>query len=175
MNPDKIGSWGASAGGNLSALLGTSSGVAELEGKELGNAGFSSKVIASVDWFVPINFLTMDSEAKALGFSLNTNSATSPESQLIGKAIQSVPELVKKANSAEYITPDDAAFFIQAGSMDRNIPYTQSRNFYKALKPVLGNSKVSFELMEGTGHGGPQFSSAAILEKVIAFFDKYLK
>lgn len=175
LNPDKIGSWGASAGGNLSALLGTSSGVAELEGKELGNAGFSSKVIASVDWFGPINFLSMDSEAKALGFSLNTNSATSPESQLIGKAIQSVPELVKKANSAEYITPDDAAFFIQTGSMDRNIPYTQSRNFYEAVKKVLGNEKVSFELLEGAGHGGPQFSALSNIEKMIAFFDKYLK
>ncbi len=66
LNPDKIGSWGASAGGNLSSLLGTSSGVAELEGASLGNSGFSSKVIASVDWFGPINFLTMDAEATAL-------------------------------------------------------------------------------------------------------------
>ncbi|NEW81036.1 MAG: alpha/beta hydrolase [Mariniphaga sp.] len=175
LNPDKIGSWGASAGGNLSALLGTSSGVAELEGKELGNSGVSSKVIASVDWFGPINFLTMDDEAKALGFTGRTNSESSPESQLIGKAIQSVPELVKKANPTTYITADDAAFFIQVGSMDRNIPYSQSRNFYDAIKPVIGAGKVSFELLEGAGHGGPQFSAPSNIEKVIAFFDKYLK
>jgi len=175
LNPDKIGSWGASAGGNLSAMLGTSSGTAELEGKELGNAGFSSRVLASVDWFGPINFLTMDAEASALGFTINTNSESSPESQLVGKAIQSAPDLVKKANPATYITKDDAAFFIQAGSMDRNIPYTQSRNFYEALIKVLGGEKVSFELLEGAGHGGPQFSSPSNLEKVILFFDKYLK
>jgi acetyl esterase/lipase len=175
LNPDKIGSWGASAGGNLSALLGISTGVAELEGKELGNAGISSRVTASVDWFGPIDFLTMDEEAQALGFSINTNSATSPESQLIGKAIQSAPELVKKASPTTYITKDDAAFFIQAGSNDRNIPYTQSRNFSDALKKVLGEEKVSFELLDGAGHGGPQFSSPANIEKVIAFFDKYLK
>lgn len=175
LNPEKIGSWGASAGGNLSAMLGTSSGIAELEGSDLGNAGVSSKVLASVDWFGPINFLIMDEEAKLLNFSINTNSETSPESQLIGKAIQSAPELVAKANPTTYISADDAAFFIQAGSMDRNIPYTQSRNFYEAVKKVLGNEKVSFELLEGAGHGGPQFSEASNIEKVIAFFDKYLK
>jgi acetyl esterase/lipase len=175
LNPDKIGSWGASAGGNLSALLGTSSGVTELEGASLGNAGVSSKVIASVDWFGPINFCTMDAEAAALGFTGRTNDESSPESQLIGKAVQSAPELVAKANPTTYISADDAAFLIQVGSMDRNIPYTQSRNFYDALKPILGKGKVSFELLEGAGHGGPQFSSPANIEKVIAFFDKYLK
>lgn len=175
LNPDKIGSWGASAGGNLSALLGTSAGIAELEGTGLGNSSYSSKVIACVDWFGPINFLTMDEEASVLGFTIRTNSDLSPESQLIGKAIQSAPELVKKANPETYITKDDAAFFIQAGSNDRNIPYTQSRNFYDALKKVLGEDKVSFELLEGAGHGGPQFSAPENIEKVIAFFDKYLK
>jgi acetyl esterase/lipase len=175
MNPDKIGSWGASAGGNLSAMLGTSNGVAELEGASLGNAGVSSKVIASVDWFGPINFLTMDAEATALGFTGRTNGESSPESQLIGKAVQLAPELVAKANPATYISNDDAAFFIQAGSMDRNIPYTQSRNFYDALKPVLGADNVLFELLEGAGHGGPQFSALSNIEKVIAFFDKHLK
>jgi acetyl esterase/lipase len=175
LNPDKIGSWGASAGGNLSALLGTSSGVPELEGKELGNAGFSSRVMASVDWFGPINFLNMDKEAQALGFTIQTNSESSPESQLIGKAIQSAPELVKKANPTTYITKDDAAFFIQAGSMDRNIPYTQSRNFYEALKKVTGEEKVLFELLEGAGHGGPKLAAPSNLKKVILFFDKYLK
>jgi len=175
LNPDKIGSWGASAGGNLSALLGTSLGITELEGANLGNTGVSSKVIASVDWFGPINFLTMDEEAKSLNFSINTNSASSPESQLIGKAIQSAPELVAKANPTTYITKDDAAFFIQAGSMDRNIPFTQSRNFYEALKKVVGEEKVSFELLEGAGHGGPQFFDPSNVAKVITFFDKHLK
>jgi len=175
LNPDKIGSWGASAGGNLSSLLGTTSGIAELEGASLGNAGFSSKVVASVDWFGPINFLTMDAEASTLGSTLNTNSASSPESQLIGAAIQTVPEKVAKANPTTYISNDDAAFFIQVGSMDRNIPYTQSLNFYNALKSVKGAENVTYELLEGAGHGGSQFSSSANLAKVVAFFEKYLK
>jgi acetyl esterase/lipase len=175
LNPDKIGSWGASAGGNLSALLGTSSGVAELEGASLGNSGFSSAVIASVDWFGPINFLTMDSEAAALGFTISTNSATSPESKLMGAAVQTIPAQVAKANPTTYITTDDAVFFIQVGSLDRNIPYTQSLNFYNALKTTLGDNKVSYELISGAGHGGTQFTTSANMAKVMAFFTKYLK
>lgn len=174
LNPDKIGSWGASAGGNLSSLLGTTSGVGELEGASLGNSSYSSKVIASVDWFGPINFLTMDAEAAALGFTITTNSSNSPESKLIGAAVQSVPDLVAKANPATYITSDDAAFFIQAGSLDRNIPYTQSLNFYNAVKTTLGDSKVTYELISGAAHGGAQFTSAANMTKVTAFFEKYL-
>jgi acetyl esterase/lipase len=175
LNPDKIGSWGASAGGNLSSLLGTSSGVAELEGASLGNSGFSSKVIASVDWFGPINFLTMDTEASSLGFTLSTNSSTSPESKLMGAAVQTIPAQVAKANPATYISADDAAFFIQVGSLDRNIPYTQSLNFYNALKTVKGSSDVSYELLDGAAHGGSQFSSSTNMAKVMAFFTKYLK
>ncbi|NTW25427.1 MAG: alpha/beta hydrolase, partial [Lentimicrobium sp.] len=116
INAEKIGSWGASAGGNLSALLGTSGGIAELEGSNPSNAAFSSSVVASVDWFGPINFLTMDSEATALGFTLSTNNANSPESRLMGAAVQSIPAEVAKANPTTYISSDDAAFFIQVGS-----------------------------------------------------------
>lgn len=175
INPDKIGSWGASAGGNLSAMLGTTGGVAELEGAELGNSGYSSRVTASVDWFGPINFATMDAEAQALGFTISTNAATSPESKYLGAAVTSVPEKVAKANPASYITADDAAFFIQAGSADKNIPYTQSANFHSALVAVKGADKASYELINGAGHGTSEFSTTANLAKVIAFFDKHLK
>ncbi len=175
LNPEKIASWGASAGGNLSALLGTSGGIAELEGAELGNSTFSSKVIASVDWFGPINFLTMDTEASALGFTITTNSASSPESSLMGAAIQTIPAQVAKANPTTYISADDAAFFIQVGDADRNIPYTQSENFYNALKPVIGASNANFELIAGAGHGGTQFTATSNMDKVVAFLDKYMK
>jgi len=175
INPDKIASWGASAGGNLSALLGTSGDVSELEGADLGNSTFSSKVLVSVDWFGPINFSTMDAEASTLGFTISTNSSSSPESELMGAAISTIPEQVSKANPTTYISSDDAAFFIQVGDADRNIPYTQSKNFYEALIPVLGESNLSFELISGAGHGGSQFTSSSNMDKVIAFLDKYMK
>ena len=65
INPDKIGVWGASAGGHLVALLGTSGDVAELEGN-LGNPGVSSRVQAVVDYFGPTNFLRMDAAGSTI-------------------------------------------------------------------------------------------------------------
>jgi len=46
LDPDRIGAWGASAGGHLVAHLGTSAGIAEVEGASLGNKDQSSRVQA---------------------------------------------------------------------------------------------------------------------------------
>ena len=83
LDPDKFGAWGASAGGNLVSLLGTTCGVAELEG-DLGNNDQSSCVQAVVDWFGPIDFLKMQEQLTEAGCSASTDDASSPESTLIG-------------------------------------------------------------------------------------------
>ena len=170
----KIGVIGESAGGNLVAMLGTTGGVAELEGLHLGSIHASSRVQAVVDLFGPVNFLTMDAEALALGFVINTNSASSPESQLMGAPVQTIPDLVTKANPTTYISADDAAFFISAGSVDQNIPYTQGQNLCAAMVPVIGSPKAGFELMAGQGHGGAFWHNTAQDAKYLAFFNTYL-
>jgi len=174
IDADRIGSWGGSAGGCLSALLGTTSGVTELEGAELGNAGFSSKVIVSVDWYGPIEFLTMDAQATAQGFTLNTNAATSPESRLIGAAIQTVTEKTNKANAMAYVTADDAAFYIQHGTADKNIPLKQSENLYAAVAAAKGPSHAVYESLAGAAHADAAFETDANVSKVITFVSKYL-
>ena len=58
LDPDHIGVWGASAGGHLVALLGTSGDVKELEGNG-GNLDQSSRVQCVVDWFGPTDFTKM--------------------------------------------------------------------------------------------------------------------
>jgi acetyl esterase/lipase len=172
---DKIGAWGASAGGSLVSLLGTTCGVSELEGAELGNADQSSCVQAVVDWFGPIDFLAMDEQFAGTSCSQDHNDASSPESQLVGAPIQTVPDLVKTTNPMNYITPDDAPFLIQNGSADCNIPPIQGKNLADALSPVIGADKVTYTLIDGAGHGGSQFSTAENLALVINFLDKYLK
>ncbi|MFD2450764.1 alpha/beta fold hydrolase [Ideonella paludis] len=175
IQPSKIGVWGASAGGHLAAMLGTSGGVAELEGTEGAHLGVSSRVQAVVDWFGPINFATMVSEGRALGFAAHYN--VDNESAYLGVDANSPAHLalVQRSNPATYIDAQDPPFFIQVGSADPLIPYTQSLNFHAALKAVLGEAKVSVEKLEGAGHGGPQFGSAANLSKVLGFLGQHLK
>jgi len=170
----KIGVIGESAGGYLVAMLGTTAQVPQLEGLHLGNTNVTSRVHAVVDLFGPINFLTMDAEAAALGFTINTNSANSPESRLMGAAVQTIPQLVAQANPTTYISADDASFFISAGTNDQNIPYTQGQNFCNALIPVIGAENASFELLSGAGHGGSVWHSTTQDAKYLSFFNAAL-
>jgi len=175
LNPNKFGAWGASAGGNLVALLGTTCGVAELEGAELGHADQSSCVQAVVDWFGPIDFLKMDEQFAGTSCPANHNESSSPESKLVGAPIQTVPDLVATTNPMNYITSDDAPFFIEHGTADCNIPPTQSKNLADALSAVIGTDRVTYVSLEGAGHGRPQFETAENLQLVINFLNKYLK
>lgn len=175
LDPERFGAWGASAGGNLVALLGTTCGVQELEGAELGNAGQSSCVQAVIDWFGPIDFLKMDEQFAGTSCPANHDEANSPESKLVGAAIQTVPELVATTNPMNYITADDAPFFIENGTADCNIPPAQNKNLADALSAVIGADKVVYISLEGAGHGGSQFETAENLQQVVAFLDRYLK
>jgi acetyl esterase/lipase len=175
LDPQKFGAWGASAGGNLVALLGTTCGVTELEGPELGNADQSSCVQAVVDWFGPIDFLKMDEQFAGTGCPQNHNAADSPESQLVGAAIQTVPEVVKTTNPMNYIDGTDAAFLIQHGSADCNIPPVQGKDLAEALTAAIGAENATYTLIDGAGHGGPQFETEANLQLVIDFLNTHLK
>lgn len=176
LNPKKIATWGGSAGGNLAALAGTTGGIKELEDLSLGNADQNSEVQAVVDWFGPIDFLQMDPQFKLSGKGKPDHSeANSPESKILGKQITLIPELVKAANPATYISKNDPPFFIEHGKEDQLVPTQQSINFAAELTKVLGEQKVTLILLEGTRHGGYQFETPENLKKVFEFLDKYLK
>jgi acetyl esterase/lipase len=180
INGDKIALWGGSAGGNLASLAGTTAGTNDLYDASLGNGTVSDDVLAVVDWFGPIYFSTMDAEFEALGLTGAmgaTNSSTSPESAYLGNTIGTAEAepLVKQASPQTYITEDDPAFFIQHGTADTNIPLTQSVNFAKALSDRLGASKVTFEKIEGAGHGTSEFRTTENIAKVLAWLDKLMK
>lgn len=172
----RIALWGGSAGGNLVALAGTSGGVKELEDLNLGNAAYSSNVQAVVDWFGPTDFLMMDPQLKETGNGTPDHSeANSPESRVLGQKITEIPAKVKLANSETYITKDDPPFFIEHGTKDHLVPTQQSENFYEKLVAILGEQKVTLTLLEGAGHGGPQFESKENLDAVFNFLDTTLK
>ena len=175
LNPDKFAAWGASAGGNLVSLLGTTCGVEELEGADRGNVEQSSCVQAVVDWFGPIDFLKMDEQFAGTSCEQSHNAANSPESKLVGAEIQTVPDLVATTNPMNYITADDAPFFIENGTADCNIPPIQNKNLADALSAVIGADNVTYVSLEGAGHGGSQFETAENLKLVIDFLDKNLK
>lgn len=178
LNPDKIATWGDSAGGNLASIAGTTGGTDDLYDPALGNITVSDKVTAVVDWFGPLSFLEMDSQFAGAGMTPamgKTSIATSPESQYIGQLITNAPELVAKANPATYISAGDPAFLIQHGTADGNVPIQQSKDFALKLESVIGKGNVTLTLLEGAGHGGSLFNSEENMKIVFDFLDKYMK
>jgi acetyl esterase/lipase len=170
LDPAHIGAWGASAGGHLAALLGTSGGVQALEGAS-GNLKESSRVQAVVDFFGPTDFLKMD--AAALPGGQKHDPANSPESQLVGGPIQDNKDKVARANPITYVTRDSPPFLILHGDQDPLVPVNQSELLYDALKKAGVN--VTFHKIVGAGHGGSQFGTPVVRAMVQMFFDQILK
>jgi acetyl esterase/lipase len=178
-NPNKIASWGGSAGGYLSTMLGVSARVMELNDLSLGNAHEPSNVQAVVEWFGPTDFLKMDEQLAASGMpsppGMEHSAADSPESLILGQHIVRAPELVQKANPETYVSTNAPPFFIQHGTKDMIVPVQQSINLAKKLEQTIGKANVTLEVLEGAGHGDPRFETPGNVKKVLDWLDRVLK
>jgi acetyl esterase/lipase len=171
LDSDHFGVFGASAGGHLVALLGTTSGVKNLEG-DGPNKDVSSGVQAVVDWFGPTDMLKMKEEADAKA-AFDADSADSAVGRLFGGPVQEHKELAEKANPIHFITKGAAPFLIMHGDKDNLVPLAQSRILDDALKAAKVESTLV--VIEGDGHGGPGFGTPENLHKIVDFLDKHLK
>ncbi len=176
INPDKIITWGDSAGGHLAALAGTSGDIPALEDLTLGNPEQSSRVQAVVDWYGPINFLTIPEQFKESNLDGQAYTIeVSTEATFAGTKIGLTPELVMLANPETYITQDDPPFYIQHGTKDVIVPFQQSKNFYKNLISRINPKTVVYEEFKGAQHGDPIIRSRKNVAKILTFLDQFFK
>ncbi len=174
LDPARVGAWGASAGGHLAALLGTSSGAASLTDLSLGNAMYSDKVSAVVDFFGPVTFRAMDGQLASNGCKpyagVGHAAASSPPSLLVGAPINSVPALVNAADPRSYLGAGDAAMLIQHGTKDCQVPHQQSIGLQSAFGKKVKPGTVTYQSMAGYTHGDKRFYTTANVAQVISFF-----
>lgn len=142
LDPDRIAVCGDSAGGHLVAMLGVSNGLTDLEGTIGSNKNQNSKVKCVVDFYGPTDLLTIGGDH---------NNAESPESKLIGGAVQDHPDKARNASPLEHVTTGDAPFLIVHGDKDPIVPYSQSVALEKKLKAA--GVPVVFITVAGGGHG----------------------
>jgi acetyl esterase/lipase len=168
LDPNRFGAWGSSAGGHLVALLGTSGEVKEFE---VGaNPNVSSRVQAVADFFGPTDLVQMGAQSGP-NSRIDHNAPDSPESKLVGGAIQEHQALAAKANPITYVSKDDPPMLLVHGDADPLVPHQQSEILFAALKKA--GVEATLHLVKGGGHGngfGPD-----VQELVNAFFDRHLK
>lgn len=167
MDTTKIGALGHSAGGHLVSMLGTTSGVKALEGSLGQHTNESSKINCVINFFGPSAFLEMSKFPSRI----DHDAANSPESQLIGGALQSNKKKALQASPIYYTSKDDVPFLHIHGTNDQLVPYNQSVIFNKKLLEKGCSSTLI--TIKGGGHGG--FKDEKIKNLWQNFFAKHLR
>jgi acetyl esterase/lipase len=168
---------GWSSGGHLAALAGTTNSTkthnlndleVDIEG-DLGSfTQTGSHVDAVVDWFGPTDFLIMDS----CGSSFSHDDVRSPESSLIGGAIQDNPGKCALANPITYVHKGNPPFLIFHGDKDPLVPHCQSRKLFENLQKEGVESEL---VVVSEGGHGPGVMIEKYYDQMIAFLKNQLK
>jgi acetyl esterase/lipase len=167
LDPNRFAAFGPSAGGHLSAMLGTAGGVREFEVGE--HLDVSSRVQAVVDYFGPTDFLQMDAHRLPSGQVHDV--PDSPESRLVGGPIQESRDKVARANPISYVTQGAPPFLIVHGDADPLVPHHQSELLAAALRQA--GVPVTFYTVKDGGHGG--FNDPAVPELTRDFLAAHLR
>lgn len=180
INPDKIGATGASAGGNLSLLL----GIAADEGNPKSNdpiEKMSAKVQAVACFYPPTDFLNWETEGKGkirsldhdnpfrpafdyheLNRQLNLWERVTNETRLI--------EITRGISPIYFVDEKDAPTLIIHGNQDKLVPLRQSEMLVSKLKSAGVPAKLIVK--EGAGHGW--MNQTKDMEAFVEWFDSYL-
>ncbi|MFM9960209.1 MAG: alpha/beta hydrolase fold domain-containing protein [Planctomycetaceae bacterium] len=175
IDPNRVGVVGGSAGGHLSALVGTSGGKKAFAPIG-GNEEQPDRVQAVCDIFGPTNFGTVMQHAaddKNARNIFKFNSPSDPYSQLIGVSLEGNKEKTDAVSPVHYVSKDNPPMLILHGTHDALVPYAQSEEFAAALKEK--GVEVWLQKLPGSGHGGGGFGKPPIINLMQNFFDKHLK
>jgi acetyl esterase/lipase len=169
VDPNRIGVWGASAGGHLVACVGTMTDP-RLEG-DGGWPGVSSKVQAVADLCGPVDFTRAD---------LTFDFLMKAQERLMGNTLAQNPAAWKAASPIYDVKPGDPPFLIIHGDSDTIVNPGQATIFIDALAKAGVPHEVL--IVKNAGHeygeqvGKPIEPNIAGIQKAIAdFFAKQLK
>lgn len=167
-DPKHIGAWGASAGGHLVALLGVTGQVKDFDVGE--NLDQSSAVQCVVDWFGPADFPAYD---PALPTEMvKRENPDSVLAQLFGGPISQHLELAKRGSPVTWVTKEAAPTLIMQGTKDPLVPLDQSQRLADKMKAA--GAEVTLDVIDGAGHGGPQFTTPERLTEIMTFLATHL-
>ncbi|RYD63266.1 MAG: alpha/beta hydrolase, partial [Verrucomicrobiaceae bacterium] len=165
IDPKRVGVWGASAGGHLVALLGTTGHLQDFDvGEHLDQP---SRVQCVIDWFGPTDFLHYGEPPW-----VRLDYPKSVVTKLLGGRVSEDENRARRASPVYFVKSDAAPFLIMQGDKDPLVPLQQSELLHAALQKAGVESHL--EILPGAAHGGGAFNSAESLKRMADFFDKHL-
>lgn len=184
IDPDHIGITGASSGGHLSLVIGTSDDTKNLESED-PIARVSSKVQAVAVFYPPTDFLNWGqiggymnylehsdvmAQSGVLG-ALKINELN--EVKFVYEAIDDpvkLKEVSKSLSPAHLITNDDAPTYIIHGDKDATVPLQQSQILQEKFDSI--KLPLSLIVKPGAEHGWENMNEDR--KAFVKWFDKYL-
>ncbi len=132
---------------------------------------------ASVVWFPPVDFPTMDQEIAATGIARATgrnDGPDSPESRLIGAWVAENPGLARKVSPIARLSdlPPTAPLpdmLIMHGAKDPYIAAAQSRRLHAAVAAHGTASRLDLDILPDGTHGGGEFEDPQTMARVTRF------
>jgi dipeptidyl aminopeptidase/acylaminoacyl peptidase len=181
IEPNKLGITGASSGGLISLMMGTTGAEADLNAKDPVDR-VPGNVQAVACFFPPTDFLNFGEPGKV---SMGTNKLSDFRAAFEFKAWNKeekrfelitdhdkLLEIGRQISPIYHITAQSAPVLIAHGDMDELVPLQQSTSFIQKMKEM----NVPCELM--IKQGGTHKAWPDIMNYLVAFsdwFDKYLK
>jgi acetyl esterase/lipase len=164
LDGDRVGVWGASAGGHLAALLAL---CPDPRDADLGD----SSVQAAVCWFPPTDLLLRDTdvpEGPPPPFLTGPPPTPSNEARLLGaESVREVAAAARAASPVTHVHRGAPPFLLMHGERDGLIPSVHSRALHRALRAA--GVDASLLLLAGANHEDPAFEAAPSLAAVSAF------
>lgn len=153
VDPDRLGVFGASAGGHLSLMLATTG--------DTGNPGAadpvdreSSRVAAAVAYFPPVDL----------------RQSVGPSDRF--PALDFDPELADDVSPVLHVSGDDAPALMIHGDEDDLVPMRHSERMYAALQDA--GVPTEFIVIKGADHGFNGKHSRQAAAALAAWFDQHL-
>jgi pectinesterase len=164
IDSEKIGAIGLSAGGHLTALLATSHGVNELEGKG-GHPSFSNRIQAAVPMGAQTDFLSERTR--------EVSKERQIWKQFMGGSLQERPKAYRLASPLEHLDKGDPPCLFITGETDDES--TRAPKFRKRMTELKIPSGI--EVIEGAPHGflTKQIWFDQMIDSAVDFFDPILK
>ncbi len=182
IDPNKIISWGYSAGAYLSAMLAVTGDEEMFNDAALGNMDQSSKVQAAIvgsgpcgNWADEDAYLDELSKKTGVPVLFPHNAPNSVEAFQFGQPLPRIYELLRLVDPNVWVNESCPPVLLLHGDEDPLVPFEFAVKFHEKIASKIGPDKTDLIVGPGKHHcDDPFFQDEERFEMCFAFLDKHL-